>query len=683
VPINSLGNTYSEDITEDLLYDITRSQENTQFTPSDIAYDLSINNIPFVIKSDNQYKYVRETAQYKKDQFDNSPEPGEQSLLGWWLRSQTSWHNGAGIEFYEPGTDYQHVSHRFKDSRGVDVWTVGEMRLHKKVYHAYTGIKGINAATGQWTDTSGATPVNREVLVSGDDNGILKRITPDALNGAVATANYTAGATYPDGHGGTDFPFYSVTTDGSTYYAACSRCIHKGTIGTLTSDDVFFKHSTTSNANILVKYAKGNVFVGTGRTFGLLPTTTTTHTHTTGAADTFTNSMNHINTSWNWVDATGSPGPLFFAGNGGNNGEIWSATIDPNESPVTNTINLAGATMVLSLPDGETINAIHYYLGYLAVGTSRGVRICPIGNSGNPVMGPLLVETAYPVNAFTERGTYLYAATKVLEGADTNAILIRIDLTQQFDDGTFAYAYDLEYESSVDGDSSDCTEVYNINDRIVMVIQEDSDTVKGELQIEHTTDYRSSGYVTTGNIRFNTTEPKFFKFITINGSIAEGDGITVTTIDANGNEFDLLTLDTVSIGSEVDIAQPAIAVEQIGLKFTLINGSPITNYPVLKSYQLKALPAARRQRLIQYNLQCFDSEFDHFNTQFGYTGRGFELLTTLEQLEEQADFVRVTDYRTNETFKGLIEEVKFANESSPDKNDNGFGGIVTLLIRKI
>ncbi|WP_395772745.1 hypothetical protein, partial [Arenimonas sp.] len=372
MPINSLGNTYSEDITEDLLYDITRSQENTQFTPSDIAYDLSINNIPFVIKSDNQYKYVRETAQYKKDQFDNSPEPGEQSLLGWWLRSQTSWHNGSGIEFYEPGTDYQHVSHRFKDSRGVDVWTVGEMRLHKKVYHAYTGIKGINAATGQWTDTSGATPVNREVLVSGDDNGILKRITPDALNGAVATANYTAGATYPDGHGGTDFPFYSVTTDGSTYYAACSRCIHKGTIGTLTSDDVFFKHSTTSNANILVKYAKGNVFVGTGRTFGLLPTTTTTHTHTTGAVDTFTNSMNHINTSWNWVDATGSPGPLFFAGNGGNNGEIWSATIDPNESPVTNTINLAGATMVLSLPDGETVNAIHYYLGYLAIGTNRG-----------------------------------------------------------------------------------------------------------------------------------------------------------------------------------------------------------------------------------------------------------------------------------------------------------------------
>jgi hypothetical protein len=680
--------TVPNDITEDFQYDVSYRADGKTFQPTDTAYDLSIADIPFILKIDNQNPYRRETAQYKKDQFDNSPEPGEQSLTGWWVRSQTSWHNGAGIEFYEPGTDYEHVTHRFYDSRGVDVWNIGELRLHKKVYHAYTGIKGINAATGQWTDTSGATPVNIEVLVSGDDNGILKRITPDALNGAVATANYTAGATYPDGHNGSNHPFYSVATDGSTYYAVCDAAVHKGTIGTLASDDIYFRYTSGTSTNAFVKYAKGFMFFGHDNQVATINTAATpssaSHSsgtvHTFGTSDTYlSNFKTHLNTSWKWNDITASPGPVYLSGNGGNNGEIWKATIDET----TNLPNMPGATMSLSLPDGELVKSIHFYLGYLAVGTTRGIRICQVNSSGDLVMGPLLIETSYPINAFTERGSYLYAATKVLEGADTNAMLIRIDLTQQFDDGTFAYAYDLEYESSADGDSSDCTEVYNINDRIVMVIQEDSDTVKGELQMEHTTDYRSSGYVTTGNIRFNTTEPKFFKFITINGAIAEGDGITVTTIDANGNEFDLLTLDTVSIGSEVDIAQPAVAVEQMGLKFTLVNGSPVTNYPVLKSYQLKALPAARRQRLIQYNLQCFDSEFDHFNTQFGYTGRGFELLTTLEQLEEQADFVRVTDYRTNETFKGLIEEVKFANESSPDKNDNGFGGIVTLLIRKI
>jgi hypothetical protein len=666
----------NNDITEDFQYDMSMSRGDASFQPTDIAYDISINNLPFILSANNQTKYQRETAQYKKDQFDSSNEPGEQSLLGWWLRSQSSWHNGAGIKFYEPGTDYEHVSHRFDDSRGVDVWNVGEATILPEVFHAYTGVKGINAATGY--------DGTKEVLVSGDDNGILKKITLNA-NSSATTANYTAGATYPDGHSGTNHPFRSVTTDGNTYYAACDFCIHKGAIGTLTSDDVFFKHSTTVNANVLVKYAKGNVFVGMGRTFGLLDTSAaaTSGTHTTGSVDTFANFMNHTNTSWNWVDATGSPGPLFFAGNGGNNGEVWSASIDPNETPPTSTVKLSGATMVLSLPDGELIKAIHYYLGYLAIGTTKGVRICPIGSNGDPILGPLLVETSYSVNAFTERGTYLYAATKVLEGADTNAILIRIDLTQQFNDGTFAYAYDLEYQSSSDGDSSDCTEVYNVENRIVMVIQEDSDTVKGELQVEHTTEKRTSAWLRTGVIRYATTEPKFFKFFSIDGRVTAGDTITVTTIDSNGNEYDLLNVDGQNVNKDIEINQPAGAIEKLALKFTFNNGTPNTTLPVLESYQIKALPATRRQRLIQYPLSCFNNEKDRFNTTFGYPTRAYDMMTALEILEEKADFVSVHDYRTDEVYTGLVEEVRYSNESSPDKNNDNFGGLLLVTIRKI
>jgi hypothetical protein len=662
----------------DAVVDLSYTAAGTNFDLTDVAYDVSFDNVPFILKVDNQNPYRRETAQYKKDQFDNSAEPGEQSLTGWWVRSQTSWHNGAGIEFYEPGSDYEHVSHRFYDSRGIDVWTVGELRLHKKVFHAYSSESGagnINAATGN--------DGTNDVLISGDAKGILRKVTLSG-NSSATTANYVVPAgSYPDGHSGTDFPFYSVTTDGNTYYAACSRCIHKGTIGTLASDDVFFKHSTTSNANILVKYAKGNVFVGTGRTFGLLPTTITTHTHTTGAVDTFTNSMNHINTSWNWVDATGSPGPLFFAGNGGNNGEIWSATIDPNESPATSAINLAGATMVISLPDGELVKAIHYYLGFLVVGTTKGVRVCPVDGNGNPVLGPLLVETSYPVNGFAERGTYLYAATKVLEGTDTNGILIRIDLSQQFNDGTFAYAYDLEYESSLDGDSSDCTEVYDINNRLVMVIQEESDITKGELQVEHTTDYRTSGWLQTGKIRYSTVEPKFFKYLQTRGLASTGDSIAVQTIDYAGNEYDIITLDAISLGQNVGLSQPVGGQEFISIKYTLNNGSPITDYPILQSYQLKSIPGVPRQRMYQYPLSCFDIEMDKYNSQFGYKGRAYDVVQTLEELEITGDFVTVKDYRTEESYQGVIEEVRFTNESSPDKDSNGFGGLLIVTVRKL
>ena len=423
-----------------------------------------------------------------------------------------------------------------------------------------------------------------------------------------------------------------------------------------------------------------------GYTFGLLDTddAASVKTHGTGGGtDTFANFMNHTNRSWNWVDAAGSPGPLFFAGNGGNNGEVWSASIDPNETPPTSTVKLSGATMVLSLPDGELIKAIHYYLGYLAIGTTKGVRICPIGSNGDPILGPLLVETSYSVNAFTERGTYLYAATKVLEGADTNAILIRIDLTQQFNDGTFAYAYDLEYQSSSDGDSSDCTEVYNVENRIVMVIQEDSDTVKGELQVEHTTEKRTSAWLRTGVIRYATTEPKFFKFFSIDGRVSAGDTITVTTIDSDGNEYNLLDVDGLNVNKDIEINRPTGAVEKLALRFTFNNGTPNTTLPVLESYQIKALPATRRQRLIQYPLSCFNNEKDRFNTTFGYPTRAYDMMTALEILEEQADFVSVHDYRTDEVYTGLVEEVRYSNESSPDKSNDNFGGLLLVTIRKI
>jgi hypothetical protein len=689
MPINpTTGLTYSEDISEEFQYDISYKATGTNFDLTDVAYDVSFNNVPFILKVDNQNPYRRETAQYKKDQFDNSREPGEQSLTGWWVRSQTSWHSGAGIEFYEPGTEPETVTHKFYDSRGVDVWTVGEVRLHKKVFHAYSSESGagnINAATGQYNKVVGGVTTPTDVLISGDAKGILRRVELDG-NSSASTANYVAPSTsFPDGHSGTDFPFHSITTDGNTYYAACSRCIHKGTIGTLASDDVFFKHSATDNTQVLVKYAKGNVFVGMGRTFGLLRTDepATTETHTTGAIGTFANFMNHANTNWNWIDATGSPGPLFFAGNGGNNGEIWAATIDRDTTVTTSAIALDAATMVISLPEGELVKAIHYYLGFLVIGTTKGVRVCPVDGNGNPVLGPLLIETSYPVNGFTVRGTYLYAATKVLDGVNTNAILIRIDLSQQFNDGTFAYAYDLEYESSLDGDSSECTEVYDINDRIVMVVQEESDISKGELQVEHTTDYRTSGWLQTGKIRYGTVEPKFFKYLQTGGLVPSGDSVTIQTVDSAGNEYDIITLDSVSVGQNVGLTQPAGGQEFISIKYTLNNGSPITNYPVLQSYQLKSIPGVPRQRMYQYPLSCFDIEMDKYNAQFGYKGRAYDVIQTLEELEVRGDFVTIKDYRTEESFQGVIEEVRFTNESSPDKDSNGFGGLLLVTVRKL
>jgi len=670
------------DITEDVPYDISIPSTEATFELTDTAYDVVIDDLPFIVKVSNQDPYRRETAPYKKDQFDNSPEPGEQSLTGWWLRSQTSWHNGAGISFYEPGTDYQHVTHRFKDSRGIDVWTVGEANLLPKVFHAYTGIKGINAAAG--------SDGTNDLLVSGDNNGILKRLKLNANSTIVSdsTTNYVyTGTSYCQGHSGTDFPFTSVTTSGSKYYATCSGAIHRGDIGTLDSDKVFARHSG-GDTNAFVKYAKGFVFFGENNVLNLLDTTqsdTNAHNGALPAGKQY-DSRTHIDGDFVWNDVAAGTTHIYASGNSGNNGEIFKIGFDATPTSANNGSllpDLSSSTVTATLPDGEIIKSIYYYLGYLAVGTNIGVRICQVTPDGDVIIGPLLLDSPHPINGFTQRGNYIYAATKVDSGADTNGILIRIDLSQQFDDGTFAYAYDLEYQSSLDGDSSDCTEVYNIDDRLVMVIQENSDTIKGELQVEHSTDKRSSGWIETGRIRYGTIEPKFFRYINVQCTTGQGDNITVYTIDKNGQENSLAVLSEGLSNQDVFISTPATKQEYMSFKFVFNNVTDDQDLPVMEAYQIKALPAARRQRMYQFPLSCYDTEMDRFSSVFGYKGRAMEFIQRLEAIEETGKFVNVTDYRTGEQFQGVIEEVRFTNESSPDKDNNGFGGLLLVTVRKL
>jgi hypothetical protein len=45
------------------------------------------------------------------------------------------------------------------------------------------------------------------------------------------------------------------------------------------------------------------------------------------------------------------------------------------------------------LPHGEIVTAIHGYLGYIAIGSNRGIRLATSDNDGNLTIGPLLETT--------------------------------------------------------------------------------------------------------------------------------------------------------------------------------------------------------------------------------------------------------------------------------------------------
>jgi hypothetical protein len=129
------------------------SSSSSIWTNTDVSFDVAIGGMPFIYAVSDERPYIRQTAPYRKDQFDNNQEPGEQSLTGWWIRSQSSFHSGTGIKFYDPAAG-EITAHRFADSRNVDVWTKGQVTLLKETNNAaaatadpYKLISGISGST--------------------------------------------------------------------------------------------------------------------------------------------------------------------------------------------------------------------------------------------------------------------------------------------------------------------------------------------------------------------------------------------------------------------------------------------------------------------------------------------------------------------------------------------------------
>ena len=659
-----------KDITEELLYDLTRSSSVTSFKPTASAYDITIGSIPFTLRINSNDNYIRNTAPYKKDQFDSSNEPGEQSLTGWWLRSQTSWHNGAGLKYFEPGIE-QNVTHRFYDSRGVNVWDVGDAKVLKDTFQLYH-----NVGVGKIVATAG-NDGTYNCLVSGDNAGALKKVrfntsTPDAdVTGTGYVTSYTLAADHTSAH-----DFLSITSDGTYYYAACERGVHRGKIGGTTSDGMISEYAASTLGNTVLKYAKGYLLLGQNNVIyqlnpSLTAITGTTHNKSSTPTDS-TASKAHPNSGWVWKSITGAPNAIYAAGTAGGTSEIWKI---PYNTGKTN-IDLTAMTVAATLPFGETVVCIKSYLSYILIGTSKGVRVAVLDTNGDMTYGPLLWDYGYAVNDFHFSQNYVWAATTIPNSIN-HAGLIRIDLGNPFGDGTFPYAYDLEYQSDV---ASEATGVFRVDDRLIIVSEEGGN---GELNAESYSSYRSDGWIQTGFIRFATVEPKFFKYINVNIDIADttNDSIIISTI--NHENVENIISNISSTAQDIAITNPTSSQEFLGFKFTFNNGSPLNVSPVLQSYQVKAIPGTKRQRIIQYPLSCFNIEMDRFNSSFGYETRASDTVKALELLEETGDFVSITDYRIGETYSGIIEEVRFNNESSPDKTNSGFGGTLTVTVRKL
>jgi hypothetical protein len=707
-------------------------------------YDIAISGLPFFLGPSKEYPYKRETAQYRKQQIDQQKEPGEQTLTGWWLRSQSSFNYGAGIRYEEP-VEGATVGQRFNKSAGVDVFNTGKVTLLPDV-------------------TKLSTSVSDEVKMVGgtDTNGVDVVIWADGANLYRTTAAATTTTLTWGGSGS----ILAVAQDGVNYYAANATGIYKGPLTGGSSGTSIFTHpsavgtvttvsmgwvkqrlvagvnnylyevtpitSYTVNAGelkvnvaTLVTSAAHNFSVGSqvtvasistgfNGTFSVSAVPSATqfsyyHNYTdqqfaTGLTGTAVLASNntlpiyaHPNSTWVWTGICEGPNAIYVAGYAGDSSTVYRLSLDTSGAIPLLTKALTAADM----PKGEIIYAMGAYIGkFMVFGTNKGIRVGQIDtsgfvSSGYITYGPLTVVTngydpatgtnlaGYPCKSITFNDRYAYCTvTNYIDtdgaGTTLNSGLVKIDLSKEIAPNQMAYATHLQVPSTAEAVSVcviGSTNKLAIGVKAVGVYFQASTLV-------------ASGYLQTGQIRYFTLEDKHFELVKLRQTLPMVGKLKLTVVNSDGTTADIVTVDN-NFDFTQDITgmdtQDVYPKESLALRFTMYSATSqaVGTEDSFNGYQLKALPAVKRQRIITLPLLCYDFEGDRFNMTTGYEGRAAERIQSLETIESGGDVVTLQDFTNNETIRGVIESITFVRMTPPERRFKGFGGMLIAQFRTI
>ena len=621
--------------------DLGITADSSVWTNTDVAYDVALGGMPFIYAVSDARPYIRQTAPYKKDQFDNNNEPGEQSLTGWWIRSQSSFHSGTGIKFYDPSGG-ETTAHRFADSSNVDVFTKGEVTLLKET-----------------TNTSTSTGIYKLISNVSGSTDVVTAYIPGSTTIKDITTTGSTNSTYAT----TASAIVDVVSNGTTLFIANATRIFYQTIG---STAALNNHYSTGTAAVKMAWVKQRLVAGIGTSIyeltGALGTTTLP-----------TPVYTHPNSGWTWTSISESGSAIYASGYAGGTSAIYKFVL----SALGGMPTLTSGIIAAQLPIGEIINKIESYLGYLVIGTNKGVRVASISDTnGDLSYGPLIIEATNTGLDFAFRNRFVWV-TGSIGGCPG---LYRIDLGNELETLRFAYATDT-FLSGVSGYATSVDFVGNSN-QIAF-------TTSGSngIALQSTTVLAETGYIKTGKIRYGTLEPKNFKRLIARGSFTSGETLlssVVTNAGGSETEYDHIGYSVNVEPVEVTTSVPAVAQEFLAYKFTFTRDSTDTTLgPTFKGYQAKATIATPRVRVIKFPVYCFDIETDKYNAEVGYEGRAFDRIRLLEEIEKTGDVITWQDLTTSESLQAVIEEVQFTRMTPPDKRFDGFGGIIDIMIRTV
>ena len=639
----------TSDVVEDLSFGSTVSGVGQVNAPDSTNWDCAIGDLTFLLGTSQQNPFVRETADFRRQRIDTERNPGEQSIdSGYWVRSQPSWHYGSGLSTAEPlEANEEESQFRYKEGGGVNPWTAGELTLLHETASVHS---------------SSAT--NMSVL--GVQTGILFR--EDAVLTYIDNAGTATAVTW----GGTG-NIGSMTDTGQYYLVSNDTGIYRGDLPSGTGTLIYNNKSTPSYT--LIRWIKSRVMYADGVDIHEITDLTPS------SASLPTALFSHPNSDWEWTDFADGPTSIYVSGYSLENSAIYRIGI----STTATTTTLSQPVIVAEMPRGEDILSMYSYVGsFLIIGTTNGVRVASINDDGSLTIGPLVVTDA-PVDDAVAFGSFVYVTTRDKGNAGDRtqrAGLFRIDLGQTLNNNplNFAHAADLTIPSSSTA-TGNAVSVTTSNDKIWFCV---TGTDGGVFKQQDT--FVDSGWIETGRIRLGTVEKKGWRDIRLlskSGFAGTSTAYASTTEEGSPSTWSLAIIgsgENNDITGKLNVAAPS-PEPNLYLAFNLQKDTATGETAKLIGYQLRAVPAPERTRLLSVPIMLFDFVTDRKGLKIGRTGFAWDTLQKLQQLEEDSVVVQWRDFTTGEAATVYVERVSFTRMTPPTNRVSGVGGIATALLR--
>ena len=567
----------------------------TSYSVPDV-FPVAINGRPYLVDFKSG-QFARGFEPRVRDSVDQSTSPGEAAInpQGLWRRGETSWHYGAG-QRYADTADAQ--DYRFYSSKGVNPWTKGQLVLHNK-----TKLSLSSAATTAHVVTLGT----RLYASLGAD----VKYTSDP---------YASSPTWSDCTGEPGGVCAAMATDGSRMYFA------------FPSDGIRVLDPVTS-----VSAISGTKFVNSNDNYYMLGFAKNymfgSHSHILNTISSGGSKTAHItpdDTQFRWVGVATGQNAVYAAGYAGQKSLIYKITIKADGT-------LDAGVVALELPTGEIVSAISGYLGYVLIGTNKGVRFASADTNSNLVAGQIIPTTS-AVNKFTSEGRYSYFTWTNYDG--TSGGLGRLDLGTLTSANTPAFATDLMYDSTatVNGlvtfNDKRCFWVSGIG-----IVAEDSDNLV------------ESGEIVAGIYRWGIPDRKFVAKFDIRTTPLYG---TVTpSIALDSGEYTSMTAHNTPLATESVAPAPQNKFIEAQFKLTLARGSATTG-PTLTRWMARAYASPARSQvfrvplLMHHHIKVKDVEYYQ------------DVELELQSLRDLVNNPRVVNYQENtETFSVVLEDLEF------------------------